>query len=744
MKMDNMGSGTNLSLRSVICLLLVPSCFALCCTLPELFLGSPDINDNNLHIGLANAVVHQLLKFNNPIDFWIPDYICGYPVFHTYPHLSYLIIAFVHIISFKILSVPFLVHLVYALCITAFPLSIYVMLRKFDQPFFIALAGAWLAPIITSGGGYGLELESYLWLFGGLFNQAIGMAVTPLALGYTCKALEGKHGWFPAVLLNITTFLSHVIFGFVMLASSLTMVLIPLDYQKTMAKAKRFLVLFGVVGAVIAYFYFPILLDNAYQAVSPYDSISKIDSYGLQTAVTRFVNGDLFEKGRFPILSISVFIGMLVAFSGENKGAWFFLLGFFCWFIFYCGRPFLGNILDLIPMIRSLHLERLIAAVQIMGVGLAAIAIGHLIHYLYHLNGNFKGAGALWLVGLILLVLPGLVDRGRYAAGSYCQALGNKREYIGHYSEFRPVAQYIQKTIKGRLFPGSKAGWGSEYKIGQVPVYLFFMTQPRPPILGYMPFTWSLACDFSSYVYQYRPAYYDLFNVEYILAPTEIKPGAFFQPIFSSGRHHLYKIKTRGYFHLVETPGLVFANKYTIWKFNQLWLKSRLLEQDKFFVIDFRRQQDPKAFDLAVSMKDDNTYTVRNSSEEKSIIADPPFESLYSSTSKNLGKEISETHKDGVYRCRVDVSQSCCLLFSMSYHPGWRVTVDGISRKPVMLTPGLTGVHLEPGTHDVKFFYAMPWYKLPLFFLAVVVMGALMFHLVISRPTFASRFKTKV
>jgi uncharacterized membrane protein YfhO len=194
----------------------------------------------------------------------------------------------------------------------------------------------------------------------------------------------------------------------------------------------------------------------------------------------------------------------------------------------------------------------------------------------------------------------------------------------------------------------------------------------------------------------------------------------------------------------VETPGLVFANKYTIWKFNQLWLKSRLLEQDKFFVIDFRRQQDPKAFDLAVSMKDDNTYTVRNSSEEKSIIADPPFESLYSSTSKNLGKEISETHKDGVYRCRVDVSQSCCLLFSMSYHPGWRVTVDGISRKPVMLTPGLTGVHLEPGTHDVKFFYSMPWYKLPLFFLAVVVMGALMFHLVISRPTFASRFKTKV
>jgi hypothetical protein len=136
-------------------------------------------------------------------------------------------------------------------------------------------------------------------------------------------------------------------------------------------------------------------------------------------------------------------------------------------------------------------------------------------------------------------------------------------------------------------------------------------------------------------------------------------------------------------------------------------------------------------------MKDDNTYTVHNSSEDRSIIADPPFESLYSSTSKNLGQEISETYKDGVYRCRVDVSQACCLLFSMSYHPGWRVTVDGISRKPVMLTPGLTGVHLEPGTHDVKFYYAMPWYKLPLFFLGMSVMGAL----IISRATFASKVK---
>ncbi len=726
--LDNIDSKAGLPSRFVFCLLMVPVCFALCCTLTGLLLGSPDINDNNLHIGITNATVHQLTELNNPIDFWIPNYICGYPIFHSYPHLSYLVIALLHLMTFKLIPISFIVHLVYVLCIAGFPLSMYIMLKKLDQPFFVALAGAWIAPIITSGGSYGLELESYLWLFGGLLNQAVGMVVAPLALGVTFTALQGKQGWLPAVLLNITAFLSHVIFGFVILLSSFIIVFVKPDYNEIVSRIKRFIVIFGVVGIATAYFYVPIIIDSAYQAFSNYDSLSKIDSYGFQTIITRLMNGELFEKGRFPILSISVLVGILVAFGSRNQGAWFLLLGFLCWLVLYCGRPFLGSILDLIPMIRSLHLERMIVSVQIMGIGLAAVSIGLLVHYLYNLNGKFKGAGILWLTALILFVLPGLIDRGSYATKNYYRALKNKKEYTRQYSELEPVAEYLHKNINGRVFSGLKAGWGSEYKIGSVPIYLFLMTQPRTAILGYMPFTWSLPCDFSSYVYQYRPAYYDLFNIEYVLAPKEIKPGSFYEPILASGRHHLFKIKTHGYFQLVETPGLVFADKYTFWKFNQLWLRSQLVEQDKFFVIDFKGKQDPNAFDLAVSLKDNNTYTIHNSDTEMSIIAKQPFEALSYSKPKNLGRKISETYEDETYRCQVDVNQSCCLLFSMSYHPGWRVMVDGISKKPVMLTPGLTGVYLEPGMHDVKFFYAMPWYKLPLFILGLGVMTMLIFR----------------
>ena len=41
------------------------------------------------------------------------------------------------------------------------------------------------------------------------------------------------------------------------------------------------------------------------------------------------------------------------------------------------------------------------------------------------------------------------------------------------------------------------------------------------------------------------------------------------------------------------------------------------------------------------------------------------------------------------------------LMLKVSYHPNWRVTVDGSEYDPVMLIPGFIGIQLAPGKHNV-------------------------------------------
>src|SRR5207237_2474475 len=132
--------------------------------------------------------------------------------------------------------------------------------------------GGLLAPLLATNGLYGLDLESYVWGGYGLYTQLWGMLLLPLALAQCYAALRTGHGYFWAVLLLAATVLSHVVLGYLALASGVLFALLPVlgRLSKAIAikdvwrRGKRLALLLALVGLVAAYFLVPFWLDGAY------------------------------------------------------------------------------------------------------------------------------------------------------------------------------------------------------------------------------------------------------------------------------------------------------------------------------------------------------------------------------------------------------------------------------------------------------------------------------------------------
>ncbi len=68
-------------------------------------------------------------------------------------------------------------------------------------------------------------------------------------------------------------------------------------------------------------------------------------------------------------------------------------------------------------------------------------------------------------------------------------------------------------------------------------------------------------------------------------------------------------------------------------------------------------------------------------------------------------------------------SQPATLVLKMSYHPHWRVTVDGREQPTFMVSPGYIGVNLTTGPHHVRAEYDAGWLKYELMAAGVAVVG---------------------
>jgi len=80
---------------------------------------------------------------------------------------------------------------------------------------------------------------------------------------------------------------------------------------------------------------------------------------------------------------------------------------------------------------------------------------------------------------------------------------------------------------------------------------------------------------------------------------------------------------------------------------------------------------------------------------------------------------------------RVTVVASCptaaTLVLSITYHPNWHVTSDGVAIPTFMVSPSVIGVSLSPGTHTVVAEYRSTPMKTPLLIVGGLVLAAAAF-----------------
>jgi hypothetical protein len=673
--------------------LVIAVAFNLYFLYPEVAVKAPAINDAILHQTNLQRTADALAAGQDPTDHWLATIALGYPLFHHYQHLPYVIPALIHFPVSSVISLADLYRWTGYLLLSFFPLSIYWSLRRFGfAPVPSALAGL-VSSLIATKGLFGLEYGTYVWRGSGLYTQLWGMFLLPLALARCYETLFEKRGYLWSVVLLVATMLSHVVLGYVALGSIVAMVFLG-EWKRSArtpaggdfrARAQRLLILLILVGLVAAYFVVPFLLDGAYMNRSVWEKQEKYDSLGLEVVLGTLAKGDLFDYGRFPSLTLLAGLGLALCLWRWRDVRYRVLAVFpLLWLLLYFGRPTWGALLDLLPASRDLHFHRLIAGVHLgsiflMGIGLALPWTWALAR---------RKAWAIPAAALLtaLLLLPVYLERVAYLGENARWMEQEQAAFQAEEKDLNRLIDVLKKSPPGRVYAGLAGNWGKNYKVGSVPMYALLNSNGLD-MVGYLYHALSLNSDIQALFDDARREQYNLFNIRYVVTPVGWNIPSYYKPLGDYGRHRLYQVETTGYFDVVSSDLAFSGNKQDFYPAASSWLKGNLP----------RAKRHPTLC-LPAAPDNDQRYSPLSLAYQimSQASADP---------GPARGSIISETVATNAYQAEVNIERDSMVMLKATYHPGWRATVDGVQVPAVMLMPSYIGVRTTPGIHQVRFAY---------------------------------------
>ncbi len=658
---------------------------------PEVAVSAPVLNDDTLHLALVRGTVEALAGGQDPTDFWVPYFDQGYPLFHHYQHLPHLATAFLFEGLGRNVPLPTLYHLIRYLLLCTFPLSLYWAGRRLRiAPCPAALAGL-LAALLSSGGLYGLDMSSYVWRGYGLYTQLWGMWLLPPALAGLYRTLRDGRAYLGTALLVAATLLSHMVLGYVALLSGV-LFLFRRPATALVRRAFRLGLVLLLVALLAAYFVLPFLLDRLYMNRSVWEDPGKYDAYGWPWTLQALWSGRLLDAGRFPSLTLLTGLGLLVALvrARHDDRYRMLLLFFLLWLALYFGRPTWGVLLNLLPLSHDLHLHRLIVPVHLGAIALAGVGLAWLWERALALYRPARPRPAwkrLWApAGAALLTVgllgPAYAGQTHYLARNGDWLTENAAAYQAEKRALEGLLAHLRTLPPGRVYAGRATNWGNDYRVGSVPLYAF-LSQNGIENPGYLYHALSLNADIEGYLEESRPATFDLFNIRYLLAPVGQTVPAFARPVVLYGRHMLYRVETSGFFDLVEADSLLCGPREDWFPAVRAWLQSDWVEAKQHPRIVLSSCSDP-ALPLAAFPQE--------------LISPAPL-------GEPCGRILREKVEPGLYTVEFEATRACWLLLKATFHPGWRVTLDGRPAEVAMLAPSFPGIAVGSGRHQATFRY---------------------------------------
>lgn len=674
----------------LLLLALIPSALNAIALLPELRLNVPSLNDDAFHYLLIQRASEALANGENPFDHWGPELDFGFPQFFYYQHLPHLAVVCLHRLLLKQVGLFTIFNLVRYLLLLGFPLTVYWSMRRLGFSAVAGAIGAAAATLLSSNNRSGFEYDSYVWRGFGLYTQLWAMHLFFITLACLHRVLNRGAGYAAAVVAGSSLVLAHLIYGYMMALMALVLFANGLNRANARRRAARFAVLGILVALTTAYFWLPFLLFKAYLNASPYLERWKYDSFGARDILTWLMNGDLLDYGRLPVLTVLLALGVASALFARTRPERLALVLFLFSLVLFFGRPTLGRLADLLPMHEGLQFVRFNAGVHMAAILLMGVGGEWAWQRLARLPRHSHAVTA----GLLLLVLmaPALRERwGYYALNT--QWMNRTKQALDTDQDARAILAALAELPPGRTYAGLPNNWGREMKLGDLHFY-DLLTFHRIVATSPQHASFSLNADLVWDFDDRNPAHYDLFNLKYVVAPSDLAMSPFLRRIKETPRYVLYQAETSGTARFADISGLKdVSSQSSLLSENRSWLVSPNPGAGRFIRYD---------------------YPPGSDGSRGATPAGCPG-----------GGAISEERVlPGQVDLRVECPAASALVLKMTYHPNWQVAIDGRPQRPFMVSPSFLGVDVPAGVHQVRAVYHSPWWKTALLLLGVCTLVA--------------------
>jgi hypothetical protein len=664
-------------------LLVAAACiFGLVTMSAELTIVQP-LNDESLHFEMVRWAVQQIHEGHLvPLDGWFPYLSLGDAQFSHYQSLPHLVTAYFSLIFGTDSTERWAGYLLFAL----FPISVYAGSRLLGWSPWTAGAAALISPLLVSVTGYGYESFSYTWLGNGLWSQEWGMFLLPLAWGFSWRAVHGigRGKYALAALVVGLTIAMHFLTGYFALLSIGVFVIVV--WRGLLPRIGRAALVFGGAALVASWVVVPLITDGAYFNLSVFNQGTFwLNSYGAPQALGWLFTGQLFDSGRFPIVSLLVALGAVVClcrFRSDVRGR--ALLGLMAMsIVLFSGRPTFGFILNLLPGNADLYLSRYMMGIQLAGDMLAGVGLIWAGETAVSLARSWRPhvrvvpLATVLVAAAVVITLPGWLNRAAYASTNSTSLALQVYSDQTDGAALDVLISDIDARGGGRTYAGLPGNWGQQYAIGQVPVYAYLADNDVDEF-GFTLRTPSLLADNEAYFNQSDPAQYQLYNIRYLLMPVGMTPPVPATLLAASGRHRLYVVTTSGYLQVVDTAGIVEADRGDMAAQMQPYLASASFREGELGTV---------AFDGGAAAAPTLPFTATPNS--------PPGTST----------DVLVEARDGYFAADVAANRTAAVLLKATYDPRWQVTVDGRPATAYMVVPGFVAVTVGAGRHTVVFQY---------------------------------------
>ena len=658
------------------------------------------------------------------LDSWNERWAEGFALSSYYAHLPQAVMALFG--GFKLFVVVRTVMLI------LMPLMFFFGARILGVSWLPSLLVSLFSQTIFTDGLYGIDVSSFIWRGWGLSAQLMAVFFLPVAFAYAVDYFETKRNLGKAIFFNFLVASCHFgIFSLALLGypvywvvsvmpnifrnldsgqARMTNQILKLvqddNSKKIFVRLAKFL---SLTLFSLSYFIIPFFTQGQYRTFSVWDPIWKFDSWGIRQIIIWFLNGDMFDFGRLPFITLSVIFGAFLGFAGKNKLFRFLSLLFVLYFVLFLGRATLGGLIDLIPGFSEFHQHRIIVLVQFTGIFLGAWLLYRLLLKINSLITKYELGNANYIyIGVIILFIPLFIFLEKplinYAKDNSVWIDRSNKAFIQDKPNYEKIKAKLTSLPRARVYVGRPGNWGRQFTVGETPLYMV-LSQDGFPTIGFLPESWSPNSDPEQFFNENDINFYNLYNVGYSILPQDIKPPVFTKLITKEGKYSLYEINTTGWFAAGISNIAVKSKKTELLNPTRLWFETDLFKNGDYPMIDLSKKQ-PDGKRWYIQMTDKNNWINLNDGKERNLWQANPFgTSLQRPLQKHTISTSQQQKLINGYKTMVDVSEdcpNCILVLKQSFHPNWQVRVNGEKVNTFPVFPFYIGIPVEKvGSYEV-------------------------------------------